>query len=93
MKAKFVCSIISIALTSIVGIANAQSPIPSSLKKPNILVIMGDDIGWFNPSFYNSGVMGYDSDIHGVEAKHVPSVNNIFQIVERSGQARLFCRQ
>ena len=93
MKAKFVCTIISIALTCIVGIANAQSPIPSSPKKPNILVIMGDDIGWFNPSIYNRGDMGYDSDIHGVEAKHVPSVNNIFQIVERSGQARLFCRQ
>jgi arylsulfatase len=28
-------------------------------KKPNILFIMGDDIGWFNPSCYNSGVMGY----------------------------------
>src|SRR5262245_23623851 len=28
-------------------------------KKPNILVIMGDDIGWFNPSCYNSGIMGY----------------------------------
>src|SRR5262245_38963487 len=27
-------------------------------KKPNILVIMGDDIGWFNPSCYHSGVMG-----------------------------------
>ncbi len=27
--------------------------------KPNILVIMGDDIGWFNPSCYNSGIMGY----------------------------------
>jgi arylsulfatase A-like enzyme len=59
MKAKFVCTIISIALTCIVGIANAQSPTPSSPKKPNILVIMGDDIGWFNPSCYNSGVMGY----------------------------------
>src|SRR5262245_3911711 len=33
--------------------ARAQS------KKPNILVIMGDDIGWFNPSCYNSGIMGY----------------------------------
>ncbi|MEL4308191.1 arylsulfatase [Joostella sp. CR20] len=27
--------------------------------KPNILVIMGDDIGWFNTSAYNSGMMGY----------------------------------
>ncbi|HET9940032.1 MAG TPA: arylsulfatase [Candidatus Eisenbacteria bacterium] len=30
-------------------------------KKPNILVIMGDDIGWFNPSCYNSGIMGYST--------------------------------
>jgi len=28
-------------------------------KKPNILIIWGDDIGWFNPSCYNSGIMGY----------------------------------
>lgn len=28
-------------------------------SKPNILVIMGDDIGWFNTSAYNSGIMGY----------------------------------
>jgi len=28
-------------------------------KKPNILFIMGDDIGWFNVSAYNMGVMGY----------------------------------
>ncbi len=27
--------------------------------KPNILVIMGDDIGWYNPSIYNRGDMGY----------------------------------
>jgi len=35
--------------------SNAQT----QAKKPNILVIMGDDIGWFNPSCYNSGMMGY----------------------------------
>jgi arylsulfatase A-like enzyme len=29
------------------------------VKKPNILVIWGDDIGWFNPSCYHQGVMGY----------------------------------
>ena len=28
-------------------------------KKPNILFIMGDDIGWFNISAYNLGIMGY----------------------------------
>ncbi len=27
--------------------------------KPNILVIWGDDIGWFNISAYNMGMMGY----------------------------------
>jgi arylsulfatase len=28
-------------------------------KKPNILFIMSDDIGWFNASCYHHGVMGY----------------------------------
>lgn len=27
--------------------------------KPNILVIWGDDVGWFNPSCYHRGMMGY----------------------------------
>ena len=29
--------------------------------KPNILVIWGDDIGWYNPSIYNRGDMGYQT--------------------------------
>ncbi|HZP71079.1 MAG TPA: arylsulfatase [Pseudolabrys sp.] len=33
-------------------------PVPSG-RKPNILFIMGDDIGWFNVSAYNMGIMGY----------------------------------
>lgn len=28
-------------------------------KKPNILVMWGDDVGWFNISAYNMGIMGY----------------------------------
>jgi arylsulfatase A-like enzyme len=28
-------------------------------EKPNILVIMGDDIGWWNTSAYNHGMAGY----------------------------------
>jgi hypothetical protein len=30
-------------------------------QKPNILVVMGDDIGWFNPSIYHRGIMGYQT--------------------------------
>jgi arylsulfatase len=37
------------------GIANAQS------AKPNILVIMGDDIGITNISAYSHGIMGYQT--------------------------------
>ena len=29
--------------------------------KPNILIIWGDDIGWFNTSAYNRGMMGYET--------------------------------
>ena len=28
-------------------------------KKPNILIIWGDDVGWWNVSAYNHGTMGY----------------------------------
>lgn len=31
----------------------------SAADKPNILVIWGDDIGPFNVSAYNMGIMGY----------------------------------
>jgi arylsulfatase len=34
-------------------------PVLAQDKKPNILVIWGDDIGWFNISAYNRGMMGY----------------------------------
>ncbi|OAF07724.1 arylsulfatase [Bradyrhizobium centrolobii] len=40
---------------------SAPAPVPAapSGRKPNILFIMGDDIGWFNISAYNMGIMGY----------------------------------
>ena len=30
-------------------------------RKPNILVIWGDDIGWYNISHNNRGAMGYET--------------------------------
>ena len=38
---------------------NVAAEAEKSGKKPNILVIWGDDIGWFNVSAYNHGLMGY----------------------------------
>src|SRR3954471_12054763 len=34
--------------------AHAQAPAP---QRPNILVIMGDDVGWFNIGAYHRGIM------------------------------------
>jgi arylsulfatase len=62
MKTKLISNALGLALMCILTLsANAQSPAPSSGKKPNILVIMGDDIGWYNPSIYNRGDMGYST--------------------------------
>src|SRR5215467_13743731 len=36
----------------VAAIAQAQPP-----KPPNILVIMGDDVGWFNIGAYHRGIM------------------------------------
>ena len=33
----------------------------AATEKPNILVIMPDDVGWSNPSVYNMGMMGYQT--------------------------------
>jgi arylsulfatase A-like enzyme len=51
----------ALASAAPVGTAQAeqkQQPAPAG-RKPNILMIMADDIGWFNVSCYNHGMMGY----------------------------------
>jgi arylsulfatase A-like enzyme len=48
-----VCAIV---ITTIVSTANCFA---QGAKKPNILVIWGDDIGYWNISAYNQGMMGY----------------------------------
>lgn len=49
-------------LTQIITLTLAAIPLAAqAADKPNVLVIMGDDIGWFNPSCYNHGMMGYQT--------------------------------
>ncbi|MET4091161.1 arylsulfatase [Bradyrhizobium sp. S3.5.5] len=59
-------SLVAAAALTSEALAQAQKAAPggspaatSSGRKPNILFVMGDDIGWFNVSAYNMGVMGY----------------------------------
>jgi len=35
----------------------AQTPAAGGAKKPNIVFIMGDDVGWFNIGAYHRGIM------------------------------------
>jgi arylsulfatase len=46
--------LVTLLLLSVTFLTNAQD-------KPNILVIWGDDIGQFNISAYNMGMMGYET--------------------------------
>src|ERR1700754_3283633 len=58
------------AASTLIGTAQAQqtpeqpsgqAQRPAGQRPPNILMIMGDDIGWFNPSIYHRGIMGYET--------------------------------
>ena len=49
----------AIATSQPLQVAQAQQPAAPSGKKPNILVIFGDDIGQTNISAYSFGVVGY----------------------------------
>ncbi len=52
-SSRLVGAALCVALMALGGVAQAEA------RKPNILVIWGDDIGQFNVSAYNNGMMGY----------------------------------
>jgi hypothetical protein len=56
--------VLSSFLTGGAAIAQTQA---ANGKKPNILVIFGDDIGYSNISAYNLGMMGY----------HTPNIDSV----------------
>src|SRR6266545_6820804 len=46
------------ALASLAVVTTASTPAAAQQQqKPNILFIMGDDIGWMQPSIYHQGLM------------------------------------
>ena len=48
--------VIALLMGAIIGLSSARAAWAQD-KKPNILVIMGDDVGWFNIGAYNQGIM------------------------------------
>jgi arylsulfatase A-like enzyme len=54
MKNSLLALAVGTALTASLP-AGAQAPVPA--RPPNIVVIMGDDIGWYNIGAYNQGIM------------------------------------
>jgi len=54
---KGICSALVAVLAA--AVALGAGPAAAQQPKPNILVIMGDDIGYWNISAYNRGMMGY----------------------------------
>jgi arylsulfatase len=55
MKPTLILILLTVGILALPGVVLAQA------KNPNILVIMGDDIGWFNPSCYNRGMMHFQT--------------------------------
>src|SRR5580765_2999261 len=52
-KRRLASGVLALALAIVLGIAGAAG----AQGKPNILFIMGDDIGWMQPSIYHQGLM------------------------------------
>jgi len=52
-KSALFAAALLVALASLLSTATASA----QEKKPNILVIMGDDVGWFNIGAYHQGIM------------------------------------
>ena len=44
-------------LMSLAGLGSTPAAAQQPAQKPNILFIMGDDIGWMQPSIYHRGLM------------------------------------
>ena len=61
-KSKKIMAILSIAgafMLALSALPAGTQAVAAEGEKPNILIIWGDDIGQFNVSAYNMGMMGY----------------------------------
>ena len=50
-----------LVFVAVLGVYLACPAVFAENNKPNILVIWGDDVGYWNVSAYNQGMMGYET--------------------------------
>jgi hypothetical protein len=62
-----------VAVLTLASLMTAGVTRAADLKKPNILIIWGDDIGYWNISAYNQGMMGYKT----------PNLDRIAKVLEQ----------
>src|SRR5262245_15773750 len=90
MRAKLILTILSFALTCVVaapGTANAQD------KKPNIVVIWGDDIGMWNVGIYAHGMMGSTPNIDRIAREGILFTDHYGQPSCTAGRAAFIMGQ
>ena len=72
-------------LALVVAATTASAPASAQQQKPNILVIIGDDIGYCNVSCYNQGMMRYRTP-HIDRLAHEGAVHRLLRAAELHGR-------
>ena len=84
----------NILLAALCGTIALSSAHAADAKKPNILVIWGDDIGWQNVSAYGMGTMGYTTpNLDSIGAEGIKFTDHYAQPSCTAGRAAFITGQ
>ena len=81
-------SLVLATVAALFGVAGAPAA-KAQQKKPNILILWGDDIGYWNLSAYNQRMMGYKTpNIDRIEARRAANPLDRGALSRRLGGGR-----
>src|SRR6185437_13051666 len=89
----------TMAAASVLGAAMQSAPAQAQAKsspggQPNILVIMGDDVGWFNVGAYHQGIMsGKTPNLDKLASEGVRFTDYYAEASCTAGRANFITRQ
>ena len=93
LKFRYFALALGLAWCGMAAASNAQSPAPAAGKKPNILVIFGDDIGTWNVSAYSLGMMGKTPNIDRIGKEGIVFTDHYGQPSCTAGRAAFIMGQ